>query len=320
MYNHPEAFRGLLYASVSWKLFLLCLLPYVFFRLLWIMIWRHPYHLTKTILEDFRHTFLHPRRLTQGIPLFFLFMVFFGAFTGMKDMIPVLNPYSWDQTFATLDAAIHGGRHPWQLLHPVIAYPLVTSIINVSYNFWVPVMIFVFFWQALTLHFPHIRLQFLLSFFFTWIIAGQVLATFFSSAGPCYYAAVTGINDTPYDTLMAYLRQANESYPVWAIKTQEMLWQSYSEKKLMLGSGISAMPSLHVSVAFLMMLLARQWGRSYNFFLTLYFVMILLGSVHLAWHYAVDAYFAIPITYGLWRFSGFVVHRLESPAEIIRLH
>ncbi|MGE0821073.1 MAG: phosphatase PAP2 family protein [Candidatus Binatia bacterium] len=316
LYDRPEAFHGLLYAPVSGKILLLCFLPYVLLRILWIMVWRHPVHLTRTILQDFHHTFLHPQRLMHGVPLFFLFMVFFGAFTGMKDMIPVLNPYSWDQTFATLDAMLHGGIHPWRLLHKVVAYPPVTSAINISYNLWLVVLIVVFFWQALTLHLPRIRLQFLLSFFLSWIIIGHVLATFFSSAGPCYYAAVTGTQETPYDALMTYLQETNEIYPVWALKTQEMLWQSYTEKKLIMGSGISAMPSMHVTIAFLMVLVAWHWGGTYAFFLTSYFIIILVGSVHLAWHYAVDAYVAIPLTYGIWRLSGFVVRCLDpSPVQ-----
>jgi hypothetical protein len=229
-------------------------------------------------------------------------------------MIPVINPYTWDETFAGLDQQLHAGVHPWQLLQSLLGFPLVTSALNVFYNLWFFLVVFIFFWQASTPHLPRVRLQFLLTFFLSWIIIGHILATLFASAGPCYYEAVTGIvQGNPYAELMAYLRQASEHFPVWALSTQEMLWTTYKERELRIGSGISAMPSMHVAIAFLLTLLGWRWGRPYNFLLTIYLVIIIIGSIHLAWHYAVDAYFVIPLTYGLWSFSGFVVRRLESP-------
>jgi hypothetical protein len=280
------------------------------------MIWLHPYALFKTIFMDFRDTIFNLKSLRQALPLIALSIVFFGTFSGMKNLIPVINPYSWDEAFAMLDKTLHAGMQPWQILQGILGYPLVTSTLNVIYNLWILLLLFIFFWQALTLHFPQVRLQFLLTFFLAWIVLGQLLATLFSSAGPCYYAAVTGVvQDNPYAKLMEYLRQAGKQYPVWAVSTQDMLWKMYKGETLGMGSGISAMPSMHVSTAFLFALLGWKLGRPHNFLLATYCVLIVLGSVHLAWHYAVDAYFAIPLTYGLWRFSGFVVRRLE-PSEV----
>lgn len=315
-YNRPEAFRGLLYAPVSGIVFFTILFTYTVLRIVWIMVWWHPYHLTRTIIGDFREHLFNPKRVIPALLLGALFMVFFGAFSGMKNLIPVVNPYTWDPTFANLDARLHAGVHPWQLLHSILGYPLATSALNVFYNVWFFLLIFIFFWQASTPHLPRVRLQYLLTFFLAWIVIGHILATVFSSAGPCYYEAVVGVGQgNPYANLMAYLRQANEHYQIWALSAQEMLWNAYREKELRMGSGISAMPSMHVSTAFLFALLGWKWGKPYNFLLTIYCVLIVLGSVHLAWHYAVDAYFVIPLTYGLWRFSGFVVQKLE-PAEI----
>jgi PAP2 superfamily protein len=321
VYDRPEAFRGLLYAPVSGLVFFTTLFSYTVLRIVWIMVWWHPYHLTRTIIEDFREHLFDPKRFIPALLLGLLFMVFFGAFSGMKNLIPVINPYTWDPTFASLDARLHGGIQPWRLLHGLLGYPLATSAINILYNVWFFLMIFIFFWQASTPHLPRVRLQYLLTFFLAWMVIGQFLATVFSSAGPCYYAAVTGTEQgDPYVGLMEYLRQADIQYPVWALNTQEMLWNAYRDKELRMGSGISAMPSMHVATAFLFALLGWKWGKPYNFLLTVYCVIIVLGSIHLAWHYAVDAYFAIPATYGLWRLSGFVVHRLEPPAENTRLH
>lgn len=80
------------------------------------------------------------------------------------------------------------------------------------------------------------------------------------------------------------------------------------------GSGISAMPSMHVAMAALFAFLAFHLGKLYHLLFTTYLILIVLGSVHLAWHYAVDAYASILFTYGIWCCSGWIVRRLESEA------
>jgi hypothetical protein len=41
----------------------------------------------------------------------------------------------------------------------------------------------------------------------------------------------------------------------------------------------------------------------------IYVLLILLRSVHLNWHYAVDDYVAILATWLIWRLSGWMVRR-----------
>jgi|GEM_PF-769462 len=315
-YGHPGAFHGLLYVPVPELAFVVILITYLVTRILWIMIWWHPYYLVRTLLNDFSQTLFNPQRLLTALPLAAMFFVFFGAFSSMKSMIPIIHPFAWDHTFAELDKLLHGGVHPWQLLHGLLGYPWITTVVNFFYNFWFFLLIFIFFWQAFTSHFPRLRLQFLLSFFLSWIVIGHISATFFSSAGPCYYGAIIREGqENPYTDLLTYLQQANEVSPVWVLDTQATLWHSYEENKLMPGSGISAMPSMHVAMAALFAFLAFQLGKPHNFLFTMYLIMIVLGSVHLAWHYAVDAYVAILLTYGIWRFSGLVVRRLEATGD-----
>ena len=54
----------------------------------------------------------------------------------------------------------------------------------------------------------------------------------------------------------------------------------------------------------------RRWpGRLF----ALYGLIILLGSVHLGWHYAVDGYVSILAVPMLWWLSGVLVRRLRLP-------
>ena len=64
-------------------------------------------------------------------------------------------------------------------------------------------------------------------------------------------------NSKPIFGLMAYLRETNKIYPIWALKTQNLLWDEYVNNRFGLGSGISAMPSMHVASTFLFFLLGH---------------------------------------------------------------
>ena len=108
---------------------------------------------------------------------------------------------------------------------------------------------------------------------------------------------------------MAYLHDAAAHYPVWALTTQKMLWAYYTEGGLTYGSGIAAMPSLHVSIALLNMLLAYRFSRAAGHVFAGFFAMILLGSVHLGWHYAADGYLSIITTLIIWWGTGYAIRR-----------
>ncbi|HUV13853.1 MAG TPA: phosphatase PAP2 family protein [Acidobacteriota bacterium] len=260
------------------------------------------------IYKDLRSNYWTRRRLLNAAPVFLVIPVFMSAFTSFKTMIPVMHPFSWDAKFAAWDMTLHGGIHPWEALHSALGNPIVISVINVFYNLWMLVLIGVFYWQVFTLRFPRVRMQFLLTFLLAWILLGTVGAAVFSSAGPCYYGQLVA-GENPYARLLAYLNEAGVAYPVWAISTQEMLWKMYIEGKLYLGSGISAMPSMHVSMAFLFFLVARKSSRRLGVVFGIYTLFILAGSVHLAWHYAIDSYVSILLTWLIWCLVGASLER-----------
>jgi membrane-associated phospholipid phosphatase len=69
------------------------------------------------------------------------------------------------------------------------------------------------------------------------------------------------------------------------------------------------MPSMHVSIAWLMALLGWRISRPVGWLLTAYCACIVLGSVHLGWHYAVDGYVSIILTSGIWFVTGRIIAR-----------
>ena len=75
------------------------------------------------------------------------------------------------------------------------------------------------------------------------------------------------------------------------------------------GTGISAMPSLHVAIATLCALFAWRCGPRAGMLMSVYAAIIFLASIHLGWHYAIDGYVSIVSTVLLWGAVGWALRR-----------
>ena len=279
---------------------------------IYVMVVVRPKRLTAYIVANMRDRFLTRQRLLAALPVFVFMPVFFGVVTSLKTLIPVINPYGWDVAFAEWDRVLHGGVDPWRLLQPLLGYPLITAAINLIYNSWGLVLYIMLLWQTFSTRNPRLRMQFLLTFVLAWIVLGTIAATALSSVGPVYFGRVTGLED-PFAPLMAYLQSVTEIYPVGALNAQEYLWKVYQEGGYAPGSGISAMPSLHVAMVFLFALVGWRSGPVAGIVLTAYAVIIFIGSAHLGWHYAIDGYLGIAGTWLIWKFAGLLLGR-PAPA------
>lgn len=280
------------------------------------------------IWERLRARYLNVSRLTAFACVAVYGRVFTDTFTSLKAAIPLIHPYAWDETFAGWDRALHGGRHPWELLQ-AFATPSGTLVINFLYNAWMFVLFGVFMWQAWSAN-AALRRRFFLTFGLCWMLLGSIAATGLSSAGPCYYARVTQAAEDPYAPLMKYLRQVDERHGLWALGVQEALWDAYVRPRDAASSvrtakssddgnagveqmleGISAMPSMHVAMSVLFALLGWSVNRRLGLAFTAFALAIQVGSVHLGWHYAIDGYASTLAVTGLW----FVVGRCVSDPE-----
>ncbi|WP_279480617.1 phosphatase PAP2 family protein [Aureimonas sp. SK2] len=236
--------------------------------------------------------------LERWVPMAIAASLLMIVFADTKTDIPLLaGGFRWDETFHRLDVALHGGVAPWELLQPVLGYPLVTFVLNLNYSIWFTLMWGMFFFhQSLRGGTPG-RTRFLATFVLLWTVGGTLLATIFSSAGPCYYGLVVGGAD-PYQPLMSYLRQADTQFPLMALDLQDMLWSLHSAGTE--GFGISAMPSLHNAMALLMVLASWKLHPLARAVFGVHAILVFLGSIHLGWHYAVDAYASFALTLAIW--------------------
>lgn len=270
--------------------------------------WWKPGWLARILPPDEGENGLPSLRILQGLFAIILLPLFFASFSAFKIMIPAINPFRWDGAFAAWDATLHGGVDPWRLLHPVLGNPAATLAVDWAYSLWFLVVFGALFWQVFSTADAERRMRFLLGFSLSWILIGTVAATLLSSAGPVYLAPLAG-GESRFGELLAYLHDVDRAYPILAVEAQEMLWQTYLSGEAQMGQGISAMPSMHVAAAVLTVLLVWRSGAVARIGIVFFATAIFLGSIHLAWHYAIDGYVAAVMALAIWKTTAPLARR-----------
>jgi hypothetical protein len=264
-----------------------------------------PESLLREVSEMLRRRFLSTHVIVNLANAIIAMSLFHHGYLQIKRAIPFLNPFAWDKAFAELDRIIHFGYQPFELLAWVLPTSFATFIIANVYISWFIVMLICWVGFGALLRDDALRVRFLLAFMLTWLMGSGVLGTVFSSVGPCFYDRLLG-DPGPYLSLMSSLSTANSHWHISAVGIQEVLWQSYVIGGGEVG-GISAMPSMHVASAVLFALAGMRVDRRLGWLLWAYALVIFLGSVHLAWHYAIDGYAGAGLALLFWLVAGHVV-------------
>jgi len=244
-----------------------------------------------------------------GCVIVFLVLPVFGwDFGFLQALLPFLHPIDWDPTFADWDRVLHFGRHPYEWIQPLLGVPRATSVLSFIYALWFFILYAVSFWQAFDRRDPMLRMQYLLCTTLLWAVLGNFLGTLFASGGPVYYGRLTGLLD-PYIPLFHYLDTANGEFVNFSREIQEQMWRFYlvNGQDGNVAGAISAMPSLHVASSCGFYLLARAYSRWLGWLFLVFLLLMLLGSVHLGWHYAIDGYAGIAGALAIWWVCGRVV-------------
>ncbi len=218
------------------------------------------------------------------------------AFSAWKQALPRLVPFDWDPSFHALSMHV-AGRPDWAWFAWVYGFPWLINAIDLFYGpGWVLVMFATtaaMAWSSDTA----LRRQYALALLATWILLGSVLGAIFGSGGPLlYHLFVTG--EDPYAPLRTALAQYPESITSQAASELERVYRSNDWR---IGAGISAMPSLHVAQATLTALVVRASAPRWATVGWTGVGLILLASIVLGWHYALDGIVAMILTVLIWR-------------------
>jgi hypothetical protein len=235
-----------------------------------------------------------PRSYIELLVPILVMAPFLASYTTFKVVLVDIRGPTVDPILARLDGIL--GFQPWQVSHAIIG-PLGTMVLDRLYYLWFFVnqamLIGVLFVPILVRQ----RAQVLVTFVLVWIVLGSLFAALLPSVGPCYYGKLYPVD--AYADLMGQLKLIAQSHPLTTLGVQDALWFNHLHDQLGLGSGVSAMPSMHVAVATITALLLRRIGLA---LLGWFWVSaIWIGSFHLGWHYASDGIVSFLVTVTIWK-------------------
>jgi len=256
------------------------------------------YHIWK---KSYRQL-ITPRSLIGFLTVFALMPVFKSALASYKQALPLVHPFSWDYSLMRLDYFLHFGNHPWSLLEPIVQSSMLVRAADYVYMSWFYLLFLSCLWMGWTPR-RHLRLCYLVSTLLVWAIIGSVFATFLSSAGPCFFSKIVSAEGNPYAPQMQRLNEISNFTPgehLHATFNQAGLWEGKIAGAWGPFGGISAMPSIHLSMATLFAWLAFSVRRWLGWIFVGYVVLIFIGSIVLGWHYAVDGYAGIILASLIW--------------------
>ena len=257
---------------------------------------------SRTLLRMIRR---HRCWLARGTFFTFLALPLGRAFGAFKASIPRHTTYWADAMFANLDRAFFG-VDAWRITHALVG-PLGTLVIDRLYMLWFLLMMALLGWLNFTRD-PRLQLQGLLSYVLTWALLGMFGAMAFASVGPIFYDEILG--GDRFNGLVSSLNAQSDLRMHAAV---QYLFENRSRE--VIGGGISAMPSLHVGISWLFVLVCRKANKRLAPIVMLYAGVIYFGSVHLGWHYALDGIVSILGVSAIWWATGRFVKYLDSPAN-----
>ena len=284
-------------SHAAYKYFLITPIVYAPLYLVYCTFWIRPKRPIRYTRERLNAAGIE--RLLSFFLVSFLLAAHMLAFRCIKSLIPIFHNFCWDRTFAKWDNLIHG-TDPWRMIHPFLSSPFMTHLTMIFYGWYFFIIMAVVAWQAAKPITDLKRNQFLLTFALCWIILGNAMAIIFSSAGPCFYHYISP-DSSRYAELISFLNRPTLNTDI-LIYSQYSLWKVYQKGEYGHLFSISAMPSMHVSITFLLVLISQKWFT--KVIAWLFTIGVSLACVHLAWHYAIDIYAAILGTYIIWLVVG----------------
>lgn len=193
------------------------------------------------------------------------------AFLLAKPLLNYYVPFNADPLLASLDAALFAGP-PARFLLWLNTTPLAIFYHRGWFVLLIAALLLTL-WQSPSQK----KSAVMLTYFLLWSIAGPLTHILLPAAGPVFYAALgygsqfEGMFNEPKTLVMV-----------------NFLWRIYSEQGIVGGSGISAMPSLHIATTTWACLAVWIFAPRWRMLTITAGLLIFALSVSLGWHYAFD--------------------------------
>lgn len=216
------------------------------------------------------------------------------ALNWTKSMIPHATGFWADPLLTRLDYALFG-QDPWIVLHEIFGR---TRLFDVAYALWAPLK-FGTLYLFIALPGSRTKAIALLAYFLTMMLGMLIGQYTLPSAGPIFYHFL-GFGD----------RFSAMPLAPWSGLGRDYLWDAYINNTGKVGGGISAFPSMHVAIS---IWLALAWGsihRVLGLVGAVFATLVMIGSVYLGWHYALDGIAAILGALAVWYASNCLVDRM----------
>lgn len=237
-----------------------------------------------------------------------VFPLFLASYTMTKTAIPFMVGYGWDRFWADADRFMLGvdaWTISWSILSPGLSLRLEWFYTMV----WGIGLVFSGILVALY-ETRKVTARFFTAMMMTWLIGGCVMAYLTSAAGPVFVHLFDPTLASRYETLRSVLAEGLSSGSA-VLQSQEYLAAAVNERIARRGGGISAMPSMHVSTAMIVLLAFwhRRWLRP---IVLTFWALTLVGSVHTGYHYLLDGLIGSALAVLAWRIAGNSVFGLRS--------
>lgn len=200
-----------------------------------------------------------------------------------KSMIPHVGGYWADPLLADLDHLLFG-QDPWTLFRSDLLRPVYSE----AYVSW----FLITFGTMGVLAFSKREHSVLMTAYLAILIIGGTIGQYLlPSVGPIFYERI-GLGPR-----FAELVATNDpTYGLFA----DYLWKHYQFGGADLGTGISAMPSMHVTLAVWTVFAAHALWRPLAVPATIYALVIFAASIASGWHYALDGIVGAGVAIGIY--------------------
>ena len=219
-----------------------------------------------------------------------------------KSMMPLIVTFWADPMLADLDAAIFG-RDPWPLFRADWLMPVYGYV----YLLWFPLT---FVTLGLVAFSKRDHGPLVLAFLATLVIGGTMGQYILPSAGPIFFERI-GLGPRFAELVATNHFSFN--------RVSDYLWLHYQARDAAIGTGISAMPSVHVALA---TWTACAWYRMWRpaaLPAALYALGIWAASIASGWHYSTDGLAGVAIALGCFRyFAGRGQHAGSANSRSLR--